>query len=194
MIKSYFGTTNSRTSQTINYAMKRQIQEKQIREQKNKKYKLFLLLISRATYRSMKATIDIMLKNTRIIPEALLKMAQLVDRNNNLTFYLAFQRLKVAATKNRDNQKIIKNIVNLLQRIEKFKLKQVFSKIQLYTTRVDRNFINNFFIQRDSQFMRRVATLFKRKKKISFDKIISWAHFTKSFGKLRVISVIRLRL
>jgi hypothetical protein len=49
--------------------------------------------------------------------ESLLKVAALTEKNLNLSFFLAFDRLKRAAVAQRSDEKTLKNLVNLLQRI-----------------------------------------------------------------------------
>jgi hypothetical protein len=49
----------------------------------------------------------------------------------SLSLYLAFDKIKVASSQQKNDEKILKNVVNLLQRIEKYKLKQSFSKLIL---------------------------------------------------------------
>ena len=41
--------------------------------------------------------------------------------------YMAFGKIKLASSQRKTDEKILKNVVNLLQRIEKYKLKQAFS-------------------------------------------------------------------
>jgi hypothetical protein len=47
----------------------------------------------------------------------------------------------VASSQQKSNEKIFKNVINLLQRIEKYKMKQSFSKLALESSRTDRNFV-----------------------------------------------------
>jgi hypothetical protein len=121
-------------------------------------------------------------------------MSQFCEKNMNLSVFLAFERIKIASTGQKSNEKVLKNIINLLQRIEKYKLKQSFSKLVLLSARTDRNFMENYYCQRAPQFGRKISLLVKRQKKGVFDKIVLWARFIKSYSKVRVIAVIRNRL
>jgi hypothetical protein len=111
-----------------------------------------------------------------------------------LSMYMAFDKIKVVSSQQKKDEKILKNVVNLLQRIEKYKLKHAFSRLILETSRYDKNFIDNFYAQRAFQFYRKLALLTKRHKRGVFDKILSFSRFVKSYSKLRVILVIRGRL
>ena len=108
--------------------------------------------------------------------------------------YMAFDKIKLASSQQKNDEKILKNVVNLLQRIEKYKLKQAFSKLVLESSRYDKSFIGSFFAQRAFQFGRKLALLAKRYKKGVFDRLFSFSRFVKSYSKLRVILVIRGRL
>jgi hypothetical protein len=108
--------------------------------------------------------------------------------------YLAFDKIKVASSQQRADEKVLKNVVNLLQRIEKYKLKQSFGKLLLETSRCDKSFIDNFYSQRAFQFGRRLGVLVKRQKKGVLDRMVAFSRFVKSYSKLRVILVIRGRL
>lgn len=121
-------------------------------------------------------------------------MSQLSEKNINLSMYLAFDKIKIVSSQQRADGKILKNVVNLLQRMEKYKLKQSFGKLLLETSRCDKSLIGNFYSQRDFHFGRKLALLVKRHKKSVFDRIIAFSKFVKSYSKLRVILVIRGRL
>lgn len=58
-------------------------------------------------------------------------MSQMCEKNMGLSLYLAFDKIKIASSQQKASEKILKNTVNLLQRMEKYKLKQSFSKIIL---------------------------------------------------------------
>ena len=80
--------------------------------------------------------------------------------------------------------------MTLLQRMERYKLKQSFSKIQLYCSRSNNVILNNVFEQRGGNFCRKLHVLVKRHKKNTFNSIAAYAKFVKSFSKVRVIAVI----
>ena len=122
------------------------------------------------------------------------KMARYSDKNLNLSLFLAFQRIKIASAQHKSNEKTLKSTVNLLQRLEKYKVKQAFGKLLLATARKDKNFIDNFNATRAANFGRRLSVLLKKRKETTFSKLVSWAKFVRSYSKLRVITVIRGRL
>lgn len=194
MINSYFRTTPTKPPTQSFYSTTRIPIERPITQLKYKKYKLFILIIARATLKTLKLSFEAINDNSKIMPTALSKLVQLSEKNTTLTMYLAFEKMKVVSSQQKSDEKILKNVVNLLQRMEKYKLKQSFSKILLETSRCDKNFIDNFYAQRTYQFGRKLAVLAKRQKKTVFDKIIAWSRFVKSYSKLRVILVIRGRL
>ena len=194
MINSFFKTTINRPSQQSAPSSNRLSFDKPYLQVKFKKYKLIILLLTKATAKTLKLSFDAINEWAKIVPSALNKLSNLCEKNTNLSVYLAFDRVKIAASQQKSNEKIIKNIVNLLQRIEKYKLKQAFGKIVLSSARNDRSFIKNYLTQRGPQFLRKMNLLLKRKKQMTFGKIKEWSRFIKSYNKLRVIAVIRGRL
>lgn len=196
MINSYFRNANTATKPSLPsfYTTNRIPIEKPIAQLKYKKYKLFILIIARATIKTLKLSFEAICENSKTVPAALTKMSVFCEKNMNLSMYLAFEKMKVACSQQKGQEKILKNVVNLLQRMEKYKLKQSFSKLILETSRNDKNFIENFYSQRAAQFGRKLAVLVKRQKKAVLDRIGAWSRFVKSYSKLRVILVIRGRL
>ena len=194
MINSFFKTTINRPSQQNIPPHNRLSYEKPYLHLKFKKYKLVLLLLSKTTAKTLKLSFDAINESAKIVPSALNKLSQLCEKNTNLSVYLAFDRIRIAASQQRSNEKVIKNIVNLLQRIEKYKLKQAFGKILLFNVRNGRSFIDNYRNQRAPQFFRKMSLLLKRQKQMALGKIKEWSRFIKSYSKLRVVGVIRGRL
>ena len=64
---------------------------------------------------------------SKTIPTAIVKICQLNEKNMCFSMYMAFGKIKLASSQQKTDEKILKNVVNLLQRIEKYKLKQAFS-------------------------------------------------------------------
>jgi hypothetical protein len=150
--------------------------------------------LARVAYKTLKLTFDTINEKSKVVNAAISKMSQFSEKNINLTMFLAFDKIKIVSSQRKAEEKVLKNVVNLLQRMEKYKLKQSFGKLLLETSRYDKSFIGNFYSQRDFQFGRKLALLVKRQKKSVFDKIIAFSKFVKSYSKLRVILVIRGRL
>lgn len=141
MINSYFKTTINKPATQSFYATNRLTAEKTYLQNKFKKYKLIALLLSRATFKTLKISFDAVAENSKTLPKALAKLSLLCERNTNLIVYLAFDRIKIAASQQRTNEGLIKNMVNLLQRMEKYKMKQSFGKLVLHSSRSDHAFI-----------------------------------------------------
>jgi hypothetical protein len=161
--------------------------------QKQRKYKLFIILISRATYRQLRDCFEqIKISNQRTL-QTVSKMVAFSEKNLNLSVYLSFEKMKGAADRNRKEERFLKNVFNLLQRMEKYKLKQCFNKLVLHSSRTTRNIIDNLNYQRAPNFQRKLAMLIKRKKKDTFVTMVAWARFIRSYSKVRVISVIHHR-
>lgn len=113
------------------------------------------------------------------------KMAAFSEKNLNLSVYLSFEKMKGAADRNRKEERFLKNVFNLLQRMEKYKLKQCFNKLVLNSSRTTRNIIDNLNYQRAPNFQRKLAMLIKRKKKDTFVTMVAWARFIRSYSKDR---------
>jgi hypothetical protein len=131
MINSYFRNVATKPSQQSFYTTTRIPIERPITQLKYKKYKLFILIITRAALKTLKLTFEAINDNSKTLPSALNKISQLSEKNMSLSLYLAFDKIKVASSQQKNDEKILKNVVNLLQRIEKYKLKQSFSKLIL---------------------------------------------------------------
>lgn len=194
MINSYFRTLPTKPATQSYYTTTRIPIEKPITQLKYKKYRLIILILARSCQKTLKLAFEAISEKSKTISMALNKMSQLNEKNINLSLYLAFDKIKVTSSQQRGDEKILKNVVNLLQRMEKYKLKQSFGKLVLETSRYDKNFIDNFYSQRAFQFGRKLAALVRRQKKGVLDKIITFSRFVKSYSKLRVILVIRGRL
>lgn len=141
MINSYFKTTITKPPSQSFYAINRLSVEKTNLQNKLRRYKLIALMLARATFKTLKISFDAVADNSKTLPQALAKFSLLSERNTNLTVYLAFDRIKIAASQQRTNEKLIKNMVNLLQRMEKYKIKQYFGKLVLNSSRNDHAFI-----------------------------------------------------
>lgn len=141
MINSYFKTTINKPSTQSFYGTSRLTAEKTYLQNKFKKYKLIVLLLSRSTFKTLKISFDAVAESSKTLPQALAKFSLLCERNTNLTVYLAFDRIKIAASQQRTNERLIKDMVNLLQRMEKYKMKQSFGKLVLYSSRSGHAFI-----------------------------------------------------
>jgi hypothetical protein len=72
-------------------------------------------------------------------------MMTLCDKNMTFSLYLGFDRLKMNTAQNKSKDKQLKNMINLLYRIQKYKLKQSFSRLQIYVSRSNNNILNNYF-------------------------------------------------
>lgn len=131
MINSYFRSTAPKPSLQSYYTTTRIPPEKPTLQLKYKKYKLIILILTRTTHKTLKLTLDAINENSKSMASAITKITQLSEKNIGLTLYLAFDKIKIASSQQRTDQKILKNAINLLQRIERYKLKQSFSKLIL---------------------------------------------------------------
>ena len=164
MINSYFRTLPTKPLTQGYYTTTRISIEKPITQIKYRKYRLIILILAKACQKTLKLSFEAISEKSKAIPMALSKMSQLNEKNINLSIYLAFERIKVASSRQKADEKALKNVVNLLQRIEKYKLKQSFGKLVLETSRFDKSFIDNFYSQRAFQFGRKLAVLVRRQK------------------------------
>lgn len=103
MINSYFKTAINKPSTQSFYGTSRLNAEKTYLQNKFKKYKLIILLLSRATFKTLKIAFDAVAESSKTIPQALTKFSLLCERNTNLTVYLAFDRIKIAASQQKTN-------------------------------------------------------------------------------------------
>lgn len=191
MINSYFRTSAVRPPSTqsyiSNYPSSKTLDKS---NSKYRKYRLLIILLSRATNRALKEYWESLWQPDRRTSELLAKMVTLCDKNMAYSLFFGFDRVKLKASQNRNKDKLLKNVMTLLVRIERYKLKQSFSRLQLYASRTNSSILNNYFEQRGYNFCRRLHVMVKRQKKDTLNSIAAYAKFVKSYSKVRVISVI----
>ena len=129
MINSYFRTVNTR--QPTTYAPSRLQTEKSYALGKHKKYKIFTIILARAANRTLRLTFQAISQSSQIYPSAVNKMVQYSEKNANISLFLALEKIKNMAAQKKADEKQLKNAIILLQRMQKYKLKQAFSRITL---------------------------------------------------------------
>lgn len=120
MLNNIFKPPPPRTTSYSPYFTNKQISEHAIKannQHKYKKYKLLILLLFKSLRRVLSDTWDDMWTLTRTTKSALFKMAAFTEKNLNLSFFLAFDRIKQAATARKSDEKTLKNLVVLLERM-----------------------------------------------------------------------------
>jgi len=121
MINSYFKSTvvrpiSSQTSisQVSNYTPTKYIDKS---NNKYRKYKLIIVLLARASHRVMKSHWDVLWQKDRKANELLGRMLTLCDKNVAYSLFLGLDRIKQKATQNKNNEKLLKGMMTLLQRM-----------------------------------------------------------------------------
>ena len=197
MINSYFKSTTASRNTYSPYFANRAVSDNAIKannQHKNRKYKLIIILLTKATHRELRLNWNQLWAPQREMTKAITKIIGHSDKNMTLSVYLSFDRLKKAAVQQKSGERLIKNTVVLLQRIEKFKLKQCFGKLALFTARQNETMLCTFFERRDFQFCRKMQTMIRHHKKDGLTSMFRYAKFVKSFCKVRVMAVIHSRL
>jgi hypothetical protein len=84
---------------------------------KYRKYKLIIVLLARASHRVMKSYWNVLWQKDRKANELLGRMLVLCDKNVAYSLFLGLDRLKQKAIQNKNNEKLLKGMMALLQRM-----------------------------------------------------------------------------
>lgn len=120
MLKDIFKPTTTRSTSYSPYFANKQISENALKvnnQHKYRKYKLITLLLAKSLKRALTGAWKQLWEHSLKTKTALLKMAALSDKNLSLSLFLAFDKLKQAAFSQKAEEKTLKSLVNLLQRI-----------------------------------------------------------------------------
>lgn len=93
------------------------------------------------------------------------RVVALTEKNASHSVLLGFERVKRAAVAGRGGERLLRSVVNWLQRMEKYKLKTSFGRLVLGAFRGGRQALATFYEQRDYSFCRKLQALAKRKKR-----------------------------
>lgn len=115
MINSYFRTINTR--QPSSYGTTRLQTEKSIAIGKHKKYKLFTIILARATSRTLRLTFQAISESAQIYPAAVNKIVQFSEKNANISLFLALEKIKNMAAQQKSDERLLRNAITLLQRM-----------------------------------------------------------------------------
>lgn len=103
MINSYFRTTSNKSTIPGFSSSSRLPIDRFGTQAKYKKYKLMLLILTRATFKTLKLTYDTIYENSRSFSQILNKLAQHCEKNINLTVHLAFDKIKIASSQQKSS-------------------------------------------------------------------------------------------
>lgn len=121
MINSYFRSTVVRptSSQTNLINGNTYTPTKYIDKNNNKyrKYKLIIVLLARASHRVMKSYWDVLWQRDRKANELIGRLLVLCDKNVAYSLFLGLDRLKQKASQNKNNERLLKGMMALLQRM-----------------------------------------------------------------------------
>lgn len=91
MINNYFRPSVTRPTIQITYNQQSHSPYlKPYGAQKYRKYKLLVSLIVKAAQRHLSESFQLAAKNTKIVPQALHRLTQIIEKNNSLSVFLAF--------------------------------------------------------------------------------------------------------
>lgn len=137
MINSYFRSIkrDPNISPYTPYSSFYSTQQQQHNQSHKNKYKIFIIILNKATQRTLQDGFDQILNKHKKIIHNLTRLSTLSEKNINLCIHFCFDKLKSTIRPSRDQDKLIKNCLVLLQRIQKYKLKQAFANILTLTLR-----------------------------------------------------------
>ena len=141
MINSYFRPTRPSQAFFPTYPSAKSLEK----TAKYRRYKLLLIVLARATQRCLKEYWDQLWLNERRTTESLSRLLVLCDKNAAYSLFLGLERIKQKAVQSKASGRFFKGLFTLLQRMEKYKLKQSFSRLLLHTSRCSTSMLSNYF-------------------------------------------------